>query len=193
MIKNRFVFKSLALAYVQLRLYCNRVCWWPLATTTATVTILPTQHHHIPLLLGCENIWKHFSFPQALKWRAPQSSLSHTCPCMKVNDSTLSQQSSGADLCYCGLWGHIEEVRESNSSEPGVYNYCAPQFISTEPIEYPPGRSGGWGNHLLTGWCSDLGGRRCELWVQARVSVKERLRLKVCALDNLYLHAHYPS
>lgn len=51
----------------------------------------------------------------------------------------------------------------------------------------------GWGNHLLTGWCSDLGGRRCELWVQARVSVKERLRLKVCALDNLYLHAHYPS
>lgn len=47
----------------------------------------------------------------------------------------------------------------------------------------------GWGNHLLTGWCSDLRGRRCELWVQARVSVKERLRLKVCALDNLYLHA----
>lgn len=145
LIKNRFVFKSLALAYVQLRLYCNRVCWWPLATTTATVTILPTQHHHIPLLLGCENIWKHFSFPQALKWRAPQSSLSHTCPCMKVNDSTLSQQSSGADLRYCGLWGHIEEVRESNSSEPSVYNYCAPQFISTEPIEYPPGRSGGGG------------------------------------------------
>lgn len=75
LIKNRFVSKSLALANIQLRLYCNWVCWWPLATTTATVTILPTQDHHIPLLLGCENIWKHFSFPQAPKWRAPQSSL----------------------------------------------------------------------------------------------------------------------
>lgn len=41
---------------------------------------------------------------------------------------------------YCGLWGHIEEVRELNSPEPLACNYCAPQFISSKPTENQQGR-----------------------------------------------------
>ena len=89
-----------------------------------------------PTPQSCENIWKHFI---SLAWNEEHPD-SHPFAIfsVKLNDPTLSKVQL-SDLRYCGLWGRIEEVRELNGSEPGAHNFCDPEFISTETIEYHQG------------------------------------------------------